>query len=549
MKPVRDRLFCACATAVLVAACGGGGGGGASTAVPPPPSVPPQYTPTGRAAAGDTMVHLFEWRWTDIARECEVFLGPKGFKGVQISPPAEHIVFASGGYPWWQRYQTVSYRLDQSRSGSLAELRDMIQRCRARGVEIYADAVINHMTAGGGTGSAGSSYTKYGYPAVPYASGDFHPACGIASYQNPFQVQSCELLGLADLKTEDETVRSKIAAYLIALHAEGVAGFRIDAAKHIPAWDLDQIMKRVNDAAAAAVPPRTKPYVFLEVINNPNEAVTANQYFGVGHASGGGADITEFQYGYRVADAFLGRNGASLDSSLRSLSASLLPSDKAVVFVDNHDNQRAENLYYASTLSGQPIYELAAIYTLAQPHGVVSLMSGYGFDRSTQAGRDGGPPGTGGLTQSTFIDLAAGTSRCSPTFGTLRAGEWICEHRARAISNMVAFRKTAAGAPLTHCGRANWTFGDSNRIAFCREGKGAVAINRTAQGQTVNLTNTGLPAGNYCNVAQSDYTPAGNGSPAGCPGPGAVIGVAPGGQVLLDVPAWGAVVIHLDARL
>lgn len=32
-----------------------------------------------------TMVHLFEWKWDDIADECERFLGPKGFAGVQVS--------------------------------------------------------------------------------------------------------------------------------------------------------------------------------------------------------------------------------------------------------------------------------------------------------------------------------------------------------------------------------------------------------------------------------------------------------------------------------
>ncbi|CAG7820095.1 unnamed protein product, partial [Allacma fusca] len=29
------------------------------------------------------MVHLFEWRWNDIAEECERFLGPYGYAGVQ----------------------------------------------------------------------------------------------------------------------------------------------------------------------------------------------------------------------------------------------------------------------------------------------------------------------------------------------------------------------------------------------------------------------------------------------------------------------------------
>jgi alpha-amylase len=32
----------------------------------------------------NTAVHLFEWKWTDIANECERFLGPYGYSGVQV---------------------------------------------------------------------------------------------------------------------------------------------------------------------------------------------------------------------------------------------------------------------------------------------------------------------------------------------------------------------------------------------------------------------------------------------------------------------------------
>lgn len=32
-----------------------------------------------------TIVHLFEWKWSDIADECENFLSPKGYGGVQVS--------------------------------------------------------------------------------------------------------------------------------------------------------------------------------------------------------------------------------------------------------------------------------------------------------------------------------------------------------------------------------------------------------------------------------------------------------------------------------
>ena len=45
--------------------------------------------------ARSVFVHLFEWRWADVARECEVFLGPRGFAAVQISPPNEHATIPS----------------------------------------------------------------------------------------------------------------------------------------------------------------------------------------------------------------------------------------------------------------------------------------------------------------------------------------------------------------------------------------------------------------------------------------------------------------------
>lgn len=40
---------------------------------------------TNYVAGRNAMVHLFEWKWDDIAVECERFLGPNGFAGVQVS--------------------------------------------------------------------------------------------------------------------------------------------------------------------------------------------------------------------------------------------------------------------------------------------------------------------------------------------------------------------------------------------------------------------------------------------------------------------------------
>src|SRR5689334_531774 len=179
---------------------------------PPRPTLSPTYRPSGHMAAGDVFVHLFEWKWTDIARECETVLGPAGFAAVQVSPPQEHSVQPS--HTWSERYQPVSYSIARSRSGTGTEFADMVNRCKAVGVGIYVDAVINHMTnvPSPGVGSNGTSYTKYEYPGL-YTPSDFHTPCALTNYQSAANVQDCELLGLPDLDTGSPTVRQKIAGY------------------------------------------------------------------------------------------------------------------------------------------------------------------------------------------------------------------------------------------------------------------------------------------------------------------------------------------------
>src|SRR5919197_2674446 len=130
------------------------------------PTLSASYRPSGHMAAGDVFVHLFEWKWTDIATECETVLGPAGFHAVQVSPPQEHSIVPS--HDWSERYQPVSYSIERSRSGTGAEFASMVNRCKAAGVDIIVDAVINHMTnfPSPGVGSNGTSYSKYSYPSL-----------------------------------------------------------------------------------------------------------------------------------------------------------------------------------------------------------------------------------------------------------------------------------------------------------------------------------------------------------------------------------------------
>src|SRR3954451_10178802 len=276
--------------------------------------------------ARDVIVHLFEWPWASIASECTTVLGPKGFGGVQVSPPQEHVVLPGKGYPWWQDYQPVSYQLT-SRRGDRSTFANMVATCHAAGVKIYVDAILNHMAGGAstGAGSGGSSYTQYAYPSVPYGSGDFHH-CGrngnddIVNWSDRWEVQNCELVDLADLATESSYVRGKLTAYLNDLVSLGVDGFRVDAAKHVPVADLSAVFGGVTG----------DPYVYQEVIEGGAGEPAPEEYTGLG-------DVTEFRYGDVVGAAFKNGSLANLNNVASSMR---LPSGDAVAFIDNQESQR-----------------------------------------------------------------------------------------------------------------------------------------------------------------------------------------------------------------
>lgn len=494
-----------------------------------------------QAAPRTAFVHLFEWKWTDIAKECENYLGPRGFAAVQVSPPNEHaLVQLNNGYPWWQRYQPVSYSIDRSRGGTRAEFQDMVTRCRNAGVDIYVDAVINHMTGGGGSGfdgafyhgSNGSAYTKYNYPGT-YADRDFHSCRGnISDYGDAGNVRNCELSGLSDLNTGSEYVRATIANYMIGLANMGVRGFRIDAVKHISPADLAAIVDKVN----AAVNP--DPYYFQEVIDNGGEAVRASDYFGV---SGGQADVTEFKYQDKLSKKFLNATypgGYEKLAELRTFGESwgLMPSDRAIVFTSNHDTQRGHGGggAFISYQHGA-LNDLAHVFMLAWPYGYPSIMSSYAFDSSSTAGTDAGPPSDASGNTNSIYPAGSSTPSC---FNQMPGVGWVCEHRWRPIGNMVAFRNYTSAAWSV----SNWWDNGNNQIAFSRGDKGFVAINRES-GALSRTFQTGLPAGTYCDVIHGDFNPAAN----TCSGPTVTVNAS--GQATISVSAMSAVAIHGGAKL
>ncbi|MET8611009.1 alpha-amylase [Streptomyces misionensis] len=392
----------------------------------------------------DVTAVLFEWNYASVARECTNTLGPAGYGYVQVSPPEEHIQ----GSQWWTSYQPVSYKI-AGRLGDRTTFKNMISTCHAAGVKVVVDTVINHMTAGSGTGTGGTQYTKYNYPGV-YSDSDFHTCrTSIDNYQDRSNVQNCELVGLADLDTGAEHVRATIAGYMNDLLSLGADGFRIDAAKHIAAADLANIKSRLTNPSA---------YWKQEVIYGAGEAVQPTEYTGNG-------DVQEFRYGYDLKRVFNSEKLAYLNNFGEGWG--YLPGNVAGVFVDNHDTERnGATLNYKDGAN----YTLANVFMLAWPYGAPDINSGYEWSDA-----DAGPPNNGQVN-ACWQD------------------GWKCQHAWPEIKSMVAFRNATRGQAV-----ANWWDDGNNLIAFGRGSKGYVVINH--EGTTASRSfQTSLPAGTYCNV-------------------------------------------------
>ncbi|MCH0565012.1 carbohydrate-binding module family 20 domain-containing protein [Streptomyces sp. MUM 2J] len=423
------------------------------------PASPAQADTT---TSGDVIANLWEWNWNSIAAECTDVLGPTGYGAVQVAPPAESLKQPNSS--WWDVYQPYSYNLN-SRFGTAAQFTSMVSACHAAGVRVYVDAVINHTSAQTGTGYDGTTLTdKYDTPDYDY-SDYHHPGDGYCSdedgiiddWSNLSEVQNCELLGLPDLRTGDDSVRSRIAGYLNKLLAAGVDGFRVDAAKHIAEADLAAIEAKLDNTAAGGA-----PYVFQEVYPGPTPQ--PGDYY----ASG---DVLDFTYADRLKSAFQGNV-----SDLASLSSSgILPAADSVSFVTNHDTER--NGLHLSYKDGGT-YRLANIFELAWRWSAPTIFSGFEFSSSDQS-----PPNSGGFVTDT--DCSRG---------------WYCLHRDPAVAGMVKWHDAVGSQAVSR-----WATKSSDVIGFARGTAGYVALNNGSSAATYTFA-TGMADGRYANVVDNGAT-------------------------------------------
>lgn len=261
-----------------------------------------------------SIVEMFGWPHEDVGEEC-AFLAQAGYLGAKLYPVTEQVMsvepFQNVMNPWYFMYQPISYRF-QGRMGNQSALVEAITRCRSVGVRMYADAVVNHLAAGGNdldlshrNGGNGwctywgpkntsaalwfdsatdprgvSPYFNQDFkytpnqntglpptqeaPAVPYGPTDFHCERVLNSWTDPLDLNAGWLDGLCDLNTEQDFVRQRIADFMTSLLSLGFSGFRMDAAKHIQPDDHVAIFSKLKDNLGGVIPDDF--HVWMEVL-------------------------------------------------------------------------------------------------------------------------------------------------------------------------------------------------------------------------------------------------------------------------------------------
>ncbi|KAH9384812.1 hypothetical protein HPB48_026828 [Haemaphysalis longicornis] len=243
--------------------------------------------------------------------------------------------------------------------------------------------------------------------------------------------------------------------------------------------------------------------------------------------------ITSAVFFFCAKGAVVRKSGGELLAYLRQFGEAwgFLPSNDALVFIDNHDNQRGHGGAGSVLTFFEPrLYKMATAFMLAWPYGVPRVMSSYHWPRDFRDGKDQndwiGPP-----TDSEWR-IQNVLRHPDDTCGN----GWVCEHRWRQIYNLVELRNAAGNAPVT-----NWWDNGYQAIGFGRGNASFIVINNE-NFILEHVFQTFLPAGTYCDVISGSKTST------GCSGRSFYVNEA--GKVAIKVDnAWEDPMVALHTRV
>jgi len=288
----------------------------------------------GTQALGSAAVYqYYHTDWNTVTNDLST-IADQGYDAIQV-PPAQYSRLDRSHQNSVTDpplgYQPIDLTNFDSVFGTESEYQAMVDEAHNQGLEVIADAVINHMAAADDFRGAEPIY----YSDLPYFSeADFHPKDCI-NYDDPDSVENdwltCEL---KDFDHSSSYVRGQLRDYVQKYANMGVDGIRWDAVKHVPESFFDDYANVWADN---------------EGLWTVGECLQGSVDYCQGYADTG-MSVTDYPLYYTLKDACDPSGDLSLldDGGLVDQSPF-----QALTFVSNHDSgpPALEKLAYAYILT------------------------------------------------------------------------------------------------------------------------------------------------------------------------------------------------------
>ena len=275
------------------------------------------------AVGSSACLQFYHTNWSDVQNHVGD-IANAGFDSIQL-PPAQYSRLDRSHQDADHHpplgYQPIDFTNFDSVFGEDWEYQQLVDAAHNNGLDVIADAVINHMAAADNFNGADPVY----FSELPYFSeSDFHPKECI-DYSDPDSVENdwltCEL---KDLKHESSYVRGQLKNYVDKYASFGVDGIRWDAAKHVPEWFFSDYANQWADGHGM--------YKVGEVLHGSRDYCD-------GYANTG-MSVTDYPLYYTMRDDAFHSNG-----DLRALDGAGYVDWNpwgAMTFVSNHDSDPPE---------------------------------------------------------------------------------------------------------------------------------------------------------------------------------------------------------------
>ena len=178
------------------------------------------------------ILHAWMWSFKTITEHMPE-IAAAGYTSVQTEPMSKIKEVAANGKKftenWYYVYQPANTSIGNFVVGSEADLKEMTATAHKYGVRVIVDVVANHFTSDWSAIDSDWQNKDYFHSRSNCGGNDGDQI----NYSSRRDVTQCHLLGLWDLNTQNQYVADRMQDFLKTAVADGVDGFRFDAAKHV----------------------------------------------------------------------------------------------------------------------------------------------------------------------------------------------------------------------------------------------------------------------------------------------------------------------------